>query len=101
MSKKLALQDVKNSFVAEAGPPSASTVDELHQEISVCYTALIQYKIQCSLGYVICILFYNPLKSSLYYELFLDCSRGNKRKGNIIRKYSNENERIRSKSKKS
>ncbi|XP_044506156.1 structural maintenance of chromosomes protein 6B [Mangifera indica] len=35
MSKKLALQDVKNSFVAEAGPPSASTVDELHQEISI------------------------------------------------------------------
>ncbi|KAJ0099895.1 hypothetical protein Patl1_19829 [Pistacia atlantica] len=34
MSKKLALQDVKNSLAAEASQPSASTVDELCQEIS-------------------------------------------------------------------
>ncbi|KAK9292001.1 hypothetical protein L1049_019954 [Liquidambar formosana] len=34
MSKKLALQDVKNSFVAEANSAPASTVDELRQEIS-------------------------------------------------------------------
>lgn len=33
MSKELAFQDVKNSFAAEASPPSAS-VDELSQEIS-------------------------------------------------------------------
>ncbi|XP_006490140.2 structural maintenance of chromosomes protein 6B-like [Citrus sinensis] len=34
MSKELAFQDVKNSFAADAGPPSASAVDEISQEIS-------------------------------------------------------------------
>lgn len=34
MHKKLALQDVKNSYVAEASSAPASTVDELHHEIS-------------------------------------------------------------------
>ncbi|KAI7991927.1 Structural maintenance of chromosomes protein 6B [Camellia lanceoleosa] len=34
MHKKLALQDVKNSYVAEASSVTASTVDELHHEIS-------------------------------------------------------------------
>lgn len=34
MSKKLSLQDVKNSYVAEANSAPASNVDELHQEIS-------------------------------------------------------------------
>ena len=37
MSKKLRLQDVKNSYVAESNPAPASSVDELHHEISVCY----------------------------------------------------------------
>lgn len=36
MSKKLALRDVKNSYVAETSSSPASNVDELHQEISVC-----------------------------------------------------------------
>lgn len=36
MAKKLTLEDVKNSHVAEAGSSAASNVDELHQEISVC-----------------------------------------------------------------
>lgn len=34
MSKKLRLQDVKNSYVAESNPAPASSVDELHHEIS-------------------------------------------------------------------
>ncbi|KAL9412027.1 hypothetical protein AB3S75_045604 [Citrus x aurantiifolia] len=34
MSKELAFQDVKNSVAADAGPPSASAVDEISQEIS-------------------------------------------------------------------
>lgn len=34
-SKRLALEDLKNSYIAEASTP-VSTVDELHQEISVC-----------------------------------------------------------------
>ncbi|KAK7859655.1 serine/threonine-protein kinase bsk2 [Quercus suber] len=34
MSKKLALQDVKNAYGAEANASSASNVDKLHQEIS-------------------------------------------------------------------
>ena len=37
MSKKLRLQDVKNSYVAESNPAPASSVDELHHEILVCY----------------------------------------------------------------
>ena len=41
MSKKLALQDVKNAYGAEANASSASNVDELHQEISVCSLILI------------------------------------------------------------
>ncbi|KAG6659254.1 structural maintenance of chromosomes protein 6B-like isoform X1 [Carya illinoinensis] len=37
MAKKLTLQDVQNSYVAEASSSAASNVDELHQEISkVC-----------------------------------------------------------------
>lgn len=35
MERKLALNDVKNSYAAEANVSPASTVDELHQEISV------------------------------------------------------------------
>lgn len=35
MDKKLALSDIKNSYAAEANVSPASTVDELHQEISV------------------------------------------------------------------
>ncbi|KAJ9678693.1 hypothetical protein PVL29_020777 [Vitis rotundifolia] len=34
MSKKLRFQDVKNSYVAESNPAPASSVDELHHEIS-------------------------------------------------------------------
>lgn len=41
MSKKLALQDVKNAYGAEANASSASNVDELHQEFSVCSLILI------------------------------------------------------------
>lgn len=46
MSKELAFQDVKNSFAADAGPPSASAVDEISQEISVCSLMLTPFKIQ-------------------------------------------------------
>ena len=41
MSKKLALHDVKYAYGAEANASSASNVDELHQEISVCSLILI------------------------------------------------------------
>ena len=41
MSKKLALRDVKNSYVAETSSSPASNVDELHQEISVCSLILM------------------------------------------------------------
>lgn len=34
MSKQLAMKDVKDSYAAESSPAPASTVDELHQEIS-------------------------------------------------------------------
>lgn len=39
-SKRLALEDLKNSYIAETSAP-ISTVDELHQEISVCSLLLI------------------------------------------------------------
>lgn len=35
MSKKLALRDVTNSYVAESSSSPASNVDEIHEEISV------------------------------------------------------------------
>jgi hypothetical protein len=41
MSKKLALHDAKNSYVAETSSSPASNVDELHQEISVCSLILM------------------------------------------------------------
>ena len=37
MTKKLRLQDVKNSYIAESNPTPTSSVEELHHEISVCY----------------------------------------------------------------
>lgn len=79
MSKELAFQDVKNSFAAEASPPSAS-VDELSQEISVCSIMLTPFKIQFILYYVVCcICLYNFI---CVVECFIENSRGNTREGN-------------------
>lgn len=79
MSKELAFQDVKNSFAADAGPPSASAVDEISQEISVCSLMLTPFKIQFVLYYVTCFIsLYNFI---CVVECFIEYSRGNTREG--------------------
>ena len=57
MTKKLRLQDVKNSHIAESNSTPASSVDELHHEISVCYLSHItkELKFHCGVLKVFCV----------------------------------------------
>ena len=57
MTKKLRLQDVKNSYIAESNPTPTSSVEELHHEISVCYLNHIieELKFHCGILKVFCV----------------------------------------------
>lgn len=53
MSKQLAMKDVKDSYAAESSPAPASTVDELHQEISV--SSSTPFSLEICLDFTTCI----------------------------------------------